>query len=252
MVAASFSLVLLPLQLLVVAITLPCTQAIYEEPLCVSKNNVYTARVDLYAGELGYYVFEECGLDVLNPTIAMELGETYTFVQKDRSNYYHPIGFAYSPYGDEDLKLEVEPGTSRGTGECVDNLTCDAPMYHLNDEYLGHYSNNPLLTGNTTVNEEDFGLDVYEPLFFRNPHEWTQFGTFNIKMVFNDPTIQSDMFYFCHIHEFMGGRIKVTKNGTVLNELDAPTMGFSYDYDTELLSDFDKECGTYALGEFQV
>ena len=52
--------------------------------------------------------------------------------------------------------------------------------------------------------------------------------------------------------EFMGGRIKVTKNGKVLNELDIPSMGFAYDYETPLLSDFDKECGTYALGQFQL
>ena len=61
----------------------------YEEPLCKSPNNVFTARIDLFAGELGYFVFEECGLDVFNPTIAMEVGETYTFVQKHRSNFYH-------------------------------------------------------------------------------------------------------------------------------------------------------------------
>ena len=60
------------------------------------------------------------------------------------------------------------------------------------------------------------------------------------------------MFYFCHIHEFMGGRIKVTKNGKVLNELDTPSMGFAYDYDSPLMSEFDKECGTFALGEFQL
>ena len=50
----------------------------------------------------------------------------------------------------------------------------------------------------------------------------------------------------------MGGRIKVTKNGKVLNELDTPSMGFAYDYDSPLMSEFDKECGTFALGEFQL
>ena len=59
------------------------------ESLCVSPTNTFTARVDLFAGELGYYVFEECGLNVLNPTIAMELGQTYTFVQEHRTNYMH-------------------------------------------------------------------------------------------------------------------------------------------------------------------
>ena len=61
----------------------------YDGGLCTSPNNVFHARVNLFAGELGYYVFEECGLDVMNPTIAMELGETYTFIQKDRTNYFH-------------------------------------------------------------------------------------------------------------------------------------------------------------------
>lgn len=125
-------------------------------------------------------------------------------------------------------------------------------MYHLNDTYLGHYSNNPSLTGNTTKHEEDFGLDVYEPLFFRNPHEWTQFGEFNIKFRFDDPEINRDMFYFCHIHEFMGGRIKVTQNGRVLVPLDIPSLGFKYDYETDIISEFDHQCGTYALGEFQL
>lgn len=68
---------------------LSATTAEYDGPICFSDNKVFHARVDLFAGELGYYVFEECGLDVKNPTIAMELGETYTFVQSDRTNYYH-------------------------------------------------------------------------------------------------------------------------------------------------------------------
>jgi hypothetical protein len=37
----------------------------------------------LFALFLGYFSFEECG-DMVNPTIGMEVGETYTFVQADR------------------------------------------------------------------------------------------------------------------------------------------------------------------------
>ncbi|CAB9529136.1 expressed unknown protein [Seminavis robusta] len=221
-----------------------------NQTLCVSPNNVFHARVNLYAGELGYYVFEECGLDNVNPTIAVELGETYTFVQTHRSNYFHPIGFAYSPYGDEELKIEVEPGTSRGNQSCIQDYTCHAPMYFINDEYVGHYSNNPDIK-NITHHEEDFGLDVYEPLFMRNPHEWAQFGNFTIKLRVDDPDITSDMFIFCHIHEWMAGRIKVTKNGIPIIKKDVPTLGFEFDYNTPLLSDFDKECGTFALGQYQ-
>ena len=46
---------------------------------------VFTTKVDLYAGELGYYQFEECG-DAVNPTLALEVGKTYRFSQADRSN----------------------------------------------------------------------------------------------------------------------------------------------------------------------
>lgn len=40
----------------------------------------FTVKVHHFAGELGYYQFEECG-DVTNPTIAIEMGKTYRFVQ---------------------------------------------------------------------------------------------------------------------------------------------------------------------------
>ena len=75
--------------LLVFAVLHGYACAEYEEPLCISPNNVFHARIDLHAGALGYYIFEECGLTVMNPTIAMEVGETYTFIQKDRTNYFH-------------------------------------------------------------------------------------------------------------------------------------------------------------------
>ena len=45
----------------------------------------FTTKVNLYAGELGYYQFEECG-DETNPTLGLEVGKTYEFVQKDPSN----------------------------------------------------------------------------------------------------------------------------------------------------------------------
>ena len=82
-----------------------------------SVDNTFTAKVNLFASEFGkscktlyviaaimaatciltpqfraphtrtgYYQFEECG-DMVNPTLALEIGETYTFIQADRSNY---------------------------------------------------------------------------------------------------------------------------------------------------------------------
>ncbi len=40
----------------------------------------FTVKVNLLAGELGYYQFEECG-DLTNPTIGIEMGKTYRFLQ---------------------------------------------------------------------------------------------------------------------------------------------------------------------------
>ena len=45
----------------------------------------FTAKVNLFASELGYFQFEECG-DIDNPTIGLEVGKTYHFIQNDPSN----------------------------------------------------------------------------------------------------------------------------------------------------------------------
>lgn len=101
---------------------------------CAAENGnevcTFTAKVDLHAGELGYYTFEECG-DVTNPTLAMEVGKIYEFVQLDRSNYYHPLGFAYYPDGAHAEADELEPGiVPPGSSSTCDNgMKCPAPMY---------------------------------------------------------------------------------------------------------------------------
>lgn len=171
--------------------------------ICISPNKTFHVTVDLYAGELGYMKMEECG-DIINPTIGMEFNETYTFVQKDITNYYHPIGFSYAAFGDQEIHAELEPGVTRAPGAtCDQDASCPAPMYFLNNEYLGKYSNNPDITGTRTTHEEDNGLDVYEPLFMRTAHEWTAFGDFSVKLRFDTPGIDRDLFYFCHVRDLL-------------------------------------------------
>jgi hypothetical protein len=46
----------------------------------------------------------------------------------------------------------------------------------------------------------------------------------------------------------MSGRIKLLKNGAPINETDVPPLEFVYDTP----SDFDKECGTYGLDNYQL
>ena len=170
--------------------------------VCTTENNVFTVKVDLFAGELGYYKFEECG-DEVNPTIGIEIGETYTFVQKDLSNYFHPIGFAYFADGAHKNVDELEPGITQTDGNtCAQFLTvnCSAPMYFLGGESLGVYNNIPE-QGNLTTGEEDFGLDAYEPQFFHPFFDWAGYGEFSVKLRFTDEEFEGDLFYFCHVSE---------------------------------------------------
>jgi hypothetical protein len=47
---------------------------------CEGDVCTYNVRVNLFASELGYFTFDECG-DITNPTIGMQIGKTYKFVQ---------------------------------------------------------------------------------------------------------------------------------------------------------------------------
>ena len=55
----------------------PCDE---ETRICT-----YNVKVNLFAGELGYFTFDECvgedGEDIINPTIGMQVGKTYKFSQ---------------------------------------------------------------------------------------------------------------------------------------------------------------------------
>ena len=57
---------------------------------CVPSDTSICMRLDLFAGESGYYTFE--GIDGPSPDITVKIGETYTFDQTDPSNWYHAVG----------------------------------------------------------------------------------------------------------------------------------------------------------------
>jgi len=71
----------------------------------------FNVKVNLFAGELGYFSMDQCGEEA-NPTLGIEKGATYYFSQEDESNYYHPLGLAYYPDGAHDGVDELEPGVS--------------------------------------------------------------------------------------------------------------------------------------------
>eukprot|EP00984_Skeletonema_dohrnii_P022591 scaffold11699_cov138-Skeletonema_dohrnii-CCMP3373.AAC.2 len=209
----------------------------------------FTTKVNLYAGELGYYQFEECGDDV-NPTLGMEVGKTYQFIQTDRSNYYHPLGLLtfHGAHADADeLEPSIVPPDS--SSECDKNMTCAAPMYYVDGDYKGTYSNNEDLLA-VTSDEDNFGLDDYEPLFFHPLPEWIGYGEMSVFLKIDDDTdYTKDIFYFCHIHQFMTGRIKLLRNGQpIQKDVHLPELGYEYDMPAE----HDEQCGTYGLNKFKL
>ena len=58
-----------------------------------------------------------------------------------------------------------------------------------------------------------------------------------------------DIFYFCHIHQFMSGRIKfVDSKGVALNAVNTPEITYNYDSPSK----YDQSCGTHGLGDYQL
>lgn len=123
----------------------------------------------------------------------------YTFIQADRTNYYHPLGFAYGPDGMKGGYPELSPTTAGSfSSGCSSNHSCPAPMYFEGDQYLGMYSNIPEIYPVTT-GEPDFGLDNYEQRFSWPLDVWAGFAPFNVHLKFDDYEYGDDLFYFCHV-----------------------------------------------------
>jgi len=240
-------------------------------------NEICTFQVsrDELASELGYYKFtgvgdEDCG--GANPVLGIKKGATYLFTQRRTSNYYHPIGFAHGPDGALDEQPELEPGICFGQQRDEPELDCDckkpadgtefgegevgscpAPMYFRGNEYLGKYSNNAVVAP-LSMNE-DFGLDAYEPEFVIPLLQWKTAAKGvlfeqereNYFVALNIPTdIESndDFFYFCHVHQFMTGRIKfVGEDGRALIPQNTKIIPYEYQQPDE----YDLSCGTIGI-----
>jgi hypothetical protein len=153
-------------------------------------------KVNLFAGERGYYEVEGC--TGASPTLILTVGRTYKFDQSDISNWYHLIGFAYFPDGAHVGVDELEPGIPPGDAACADSLSCPAPMYFMDGEYQGVYSNNPDLVPIPETASDDFGLTSVEPLFFHPIGDWEGYGPIVAYLKF-DQTYNQDIFYFCHV-----------------------------------------------------
>lgn len=160
------------------------------------------------------------------------------------------MGFAYYADGAIRDKDELEPGIALGTDtSCADTKTCQAPQYFLNGKYLGGtYDNGIESGGGAPVGGDDFGLDEYEPRFARGRDDWIDEGSFSVKLKLTDTTYTKDLFYFCHIHGGMSGRIKVydAQGNAVNQEGNTPALPYAL----EVPSAFDRSCGAYGIGTY--
>lgn len=157
------------------------------------------------------------------------------------------IGFAYYADGAHAGVDELEPGIAPGDSNCAATNSCPAPMYYKNKEYTGVYSNNPDLVP-ATSGEDDFGLDTVEPEFFHPLGDWESYGPYETYLNF-DATYDQDIFYFCHVHSAMTGRIKLLDaDGNMLSTENVPAIPYEYDK----VSAYDQKCGTFGLDSFKL
>jgi len=220
-----------------------CTPCEDTDGDCVVK-----VGVNLLAGEWGYFIVEGC--EGVNPTLELKIGRTYLFDQSDESNWYHLIGFSYEADGAHAGVDELEPSIvpPGSDSACDETLSCPAPMYYMNGTYTGSYSNIPSLVSVPSDPSDDFGLDTVEPLFFHPIGDWQGYGPFVTALNFDDENVDQDIFYFCHVHHGMTGRIKLTgADGTTKKEEDVPEIPYEY----SCVSPFDRKCGTYDLEKSQ-
>eukprot|EP00752_Nemacystus_decipiens_P006571 g5917.t1 len=173
--------------------------------------DTFVFSVDLLQGETGYYNVE--GYEGVQPALTMVRGETYVFDQLNATNWFHPLGFAYEPDGAHEGVDELEEGIGNG----------DAPVYKINGELSD--------------------LDTYEPQFFFPEETWME-TEYTVELTVTDPTV-TEIFYFCHIHNGMSGRIYI-----VDAEGDEPAEAEIELYDPLTFDEFDTECGTFGSSEY--
>jgi len=201
-----------------------------------NANNEFVFKVNLWE-----YQYEVEGCEGVAPTLDIKRGVEYTLVQKDVSNWFHPLGLAYYPDGAHDDVPELEEPTP---GECdEEQFMCNpgegvqqAPLYCINGNCETYEDWN-----NGTVS----GLDVYEPVFQRPEDQWEEEGgenSYAVKITIPEDSKTAEFYYFCHIHSGMSGLMVVEDPAPDANKLVTPLAA---DYYGAPPQEFDVACGTY-------
>ncbi|CAM9620405.1 unnamed protein product [Chrysoparadoxa australica] len=171
--------------------------------------------LDYFAGRTGYFTVE--GYDGVQPTLIMERGKTYEFDQTNAENWFHPLGFGYEPDGAHEGVDELEAGVGNG----------DEPIYIINGELSD--------------------LDTYEPEFFYPLDAWKE-TQYTVQLTVTDPDV-NEIFYFCHIHNGMSGRILIVDDASAVDDIDY-NYGEIMLYEPYQAGHEDQKCGTWEAGSF--
>jgi len=199
-----------------------------EEKVCT-----FNFSIDIFASDTGYFRVQGC--DGVNPTLGIEYNVTYIFDQSNATNWYHPIGLAYGPDGvyGNNVELGKEDSNPVTNIDCAPN--CDSPEYMSDGE--------PMCKEDCDVN---FGLDDYEPAFALDRDTWLSEPGYSLSVRITDPGT-TEFFYFCHIHNYMSGRIKVLDASKEMkNAQDVVPIPYEY----KVPSEFDEGCGTFNVSAY--
>merc|ERR1719428_2056655 len=202
---------------------------------CTASDTNICVRVNSHAGESGYYEFD--GKSGSSPDITVQIGKTYVFDQRDPSNWFHPLGFAYYPDGAHGFTWGgAERDEVEGKGEL---------LYKID--------------GKATTCEEagDTGLDCYEPEFFHPRSEWMKkkyTAELTITQAMADASHGGVIYYFCHIHSKMSGKIIIQNaDGSAVTKADGSALLHPNElalYQPITLSNVDVTCGTNGLADY--
>lgn len=199
---------------------------------CVPSETNVCMSIDFYASETGLYNLDrgDSSTDGPSPDLTVKIGQTITFDQTDVSNWYHPVGFAYAPDGAH--------GDDWGADENPEVEGADQLTYKINGEVT------------TCEDVGTTGLDCYEPEFFYPYGDWQAKGysaELTITQELADASNGGVLYYFCHIHSKMSGKIIIKKSdGTdyvsASEELEL--------YSPPVHDAFDVKCGTTGIAHF--
>jgi len=173
---------------------------------------------------LGHYTFEECG-DVVNPTLGLSPGQTYTFIQSDRSNFFHPLGIA---------------GTNANETYMTGTTVIDKQTFE------GHFVQAPSIW--KSYEEHSVQVHIKAPdTEVAEASEATDGGSPMTKQEQQQPYI----YYYCTLHHGMEGRIVLLPESGLVSDLPESVLATTTTF-VDTRSDFDKACGTTGLGDFQL